>query len=94
MNQLPTEYQHFAALLDTLPQVDRVLFHYCLCLLMVEANKMVLLETIPGDTAPLCIFETIAGERFSIPKPSLTPLLEEALKKMIYEVLAEECPNV
>ncbi len=94
MNSLPSEFSHFAALLDALPQPDRELFHYCLCLLMVEGGKMTLIETIPGDSAPLCVFETIVGEQFSIPKPVLTPTLEEQLKAMIREVLAEEGPDV
>ncbi len=94
MNSLPPELNHFASLLDALPQPDRALFHYCLCLLMVEAGKMTLTEIIPGDSAPLCVFETVVGEQFSIPKPALTATLEEQLKAMIREVLAEEGPDM
>jgi hypothetical protein len=49
-------------------------FRYCLALAMVEAGKARLVGQEPGEPAPpkdgagaMCIFETAAGERFSLP---------------------------
>ena len=46
---------------------------------MVEAGKMRLIETIPGESGPLLIFETVAGDRFSIVKSAITQVQEAAL---------------
>jgi hypothetical protein len=59
-------------------------FNYLLCLLMVEAGVMRLVETVTGEPVPwpawrsqdgpgngtLCVFETAAGDRFSVVRPA------------------------
>ena len=52
MPTLPPELAAFSYLLDTQPAPVRDAFHYCLCLLMVEACKMRLVEKVPGEPVP------------------------------------------
>ena len=66
MAHLPPELAHLAAFLDAQPGPVQVAFQYCLCLIMVEAGKMELIETIPGESGTLCTFRTVAGDVFSI----------------------------
>lgn len=89
MPNLPPELQQFAALLDAQPAPVQVIFRYCLCLLMVETGKARLVETIPSESGPVCTFETIAGDRFSIPKPAMNPEQEAALRERLRNMLDE-----
>jgi hypothetical protein len=52
-------------------------FHYCLCLLMVEAGLMRMVEKLAGEN--MCVFETPRRERFSVVKPALSRDQEAAL---------------
>ena len=44
---------------------------------------MQLLETIPGDSSPINVFETVAGDAFSIPQPSITKEQESELLDLL-----------
>lgn len=66
MTQLPSDLACFAGFLDAQPLSVREAFQYCLCLMMVEAGKMQLVNTVPTDTSPLCIFVSLKGEPFSV----------------------------
>lgn len=90
MDDLPPELQSFASLLDAQPGPVRDAFAYCLCLMMVEADKMRLVNTAPGDTAPICTFETVAGETFSIRQPPLSEEDEAALLEVLRGIMEEE----
>jgi hypothetical protein len=70
MDDLPPALEAFASLLDVQlgPVCETV--QYCVCLLTVEAEKMRPIDTIPGETTAICVFETQAGERFSVPRPT------------------------
>jgi hypothetical protein len=87
---LPPELQAFANLLDALPLATRTAFHYCLCLMMVEAGKMRLVQTMPGDDSPVCLFEASSGEQFSVSKPRLSPAEERELMAGLRQILEEE----
>jgi hypothetical protein len=51
MSTLPPELDAFASILDAQPETARGAFQYCLCLLMVEAGKMRLVEKVPSKGA-------------------------------------------
>jgi hypothetical protein len=85
MTTLPPELTAFSYLLDTQPAPMRDAFHYCLCLLMVEAGKMRLVEN--GE---ICMFETVARVKFSITKPALSRDQEAALIDVLREILRDE----
>lgn len=87
---LPPELEAFSTLLSTLPAPTQMAFHYCLCLMMVEAGKMYLLETLPGDAGPVCVFESLLKERFTIPKPPLSADEEAQVIAVLREILQEE----
>jgi hypothetical protein len=55
MTTLPPELAAFSYLLDAQPAPVRDAFHYCLCLLMVEAGKMRLVEKVPGEHGRVCV---------------------------------------
>jgi hypothetical protein len=71
----------FAALLDAQPEPVRAAFNYCLALVMVEAGKARLVETQPGEAGTICVFESVAGQRFSLARPSMSD--EEILERLL-----------
>ena len=77
-------------MLDAQSGPVRDAFAYCLCLMMVEADKMRLVATAPGDAAPICTFETVAGETFSIRRPPLGEEAGTALLHVLRDILREE----
>jgi hypothetical protein len=56
MPDIPTSLATFAALLDAQPEPVRQAFNYCLALMMVEAGKARLIETLPGEAGQVCVF--------------------------------------
>jgi hypothetical protein len=90
MNYLPPELQQFAAFLDAQPSTVQVAFQYALCLLMVEAGKMRLVEIVPSESGATCIFETTAGDTFSVTRPPIDKETEAALVEQLREVLDDE----
>jgi hypothetical protein len=90
MNNLPPELQQFAVILDAQPGPVQVAFQYAICLLMVEAGKMRLVETIPGESGPYCVFETIAGDTFSMTRPPIDKETEAALIEQLRLILDED----
>ena len=87
MTTLPPELAAFSYLVDAQPEPVRDAFHYCLCLLMVEAGKMRLVEEGPGE---ICVFETVARVKFSVTKPALDRDQEAALIDVLREILKDE----
>jgi len=79
MPTLPPELAAFSYLLDAQPAPVRDAFHYCLCLLMVEASEMRLVEKVPGENGEICVFETVVRSKFSVTKPVLSRDQEAAL---------------
>jgi hypothetical protein len=90
MPTLPPELAAFSYLLDAQPTPVRDAFHYCLCLCMVEAGVMRLVEKVPGEHGRVCVFETTRAERFSVVKPALSRDQEVALIDVLREILKEE----
>jgi len=90
MPTLPPELAAFSYLLDAQPAPMRDAFHYCLCVLMVEAGVMRLVEKVPGENGEICVFETVAWDRFSVTKPVLSRDQEAALIDVLREILKEE----
>ena len=90
MPTLPPELAAFSYLLDAQPAPMRDAFHYCLCVLMVEAGVMRLVEKVPGENGEICVFETVARVKFSVTKPALSRDQEAALIDVLREILKEE----
>jgi hypothetical protein len=90
MIDLPPDLEGFASFLDAQPSPVREAFQYCLCLMMVEAGKMRLVETLPGETASIAVFESAAVERFSVARPSITEQQEAELVGVLRELLADD----
>jgi hypothetical protein len=90
MPTLPPELTAFSYLLDTQPAPVRDAFHYCLCVLMVEAGKMRLVEKVPGEDGEICLFETVTWHKFSVPRPALSRDQEAALIDVLREILKDE----
>ncbi len=90
MPTLPPELAAFSYLLDAQPAPVRDAFHYCLCLLMVEAGKMRLVEKVPGEDGEICVFETVARVKFSVTRPALSRDQEAALIDVLREILKDE----
>ena len=92
MNYLPRELQKFNVFLDALLSRDKIIFLYCVCLLMCEAGKMRLRNMVPGEDWSMVFFETIAGKRFHVIKLPLDAAIEakliEELRPIIEEYIA------
>ena len=90
MDELPSELAAFALLLEAqLPPV-REAFQYCVCLMMIEKGKMRLVETLPGESTPLCVFETIEGERFRVNRPNITSGQEADLLEALRDIILRD----
>ena len=90
MTDLPPELEGFASLLDAQPQPVREVFQYCLCLMMVEAGKMRLVDTVPGEASPISVFGLAAGETFSVARPPMSQEEEAGVIAMLREILKDE----
>jgi hypothetical protein len=90
MSALPPELAAFSYLVDAQPAPVRDAFHYSLCVLMVEAGKMRLVEKVPGEHGEICAFETIARVKFSVTRPVLSRDQEAALLDVLREILKDE----
>jgi hypothetical protein len=99
MTDLPPSLSTFAALLDAQPEPVRQAFNYCLALMMVEAGKAHLAETLPGEAGQVYTFETITGEQFSLARPALSHLCragrcrqeaEAEVREIVRGILGEE----
>ena len=71
MTSLPPELEGFAQFLDAQPSNVRDIFHYCLCLMMVEAGKMEMVETFGGEDGAIYVFQSSTGEEFSVVRPDI-----------------------
>ena len=87
---LKTFEQQLAAFLDAQPGSVQTIFRDCPSLMMVEAGKMKLVTTTPGDEGAVCTFETVAGDVFSIAKPPLSEEQEMKLIEQLREILDDE----
>jgi len=79
MLSLPPEIPPITSLVDAYPEPVRAALYYCLAQVMVESGVARLVETLPGDTAPICVFETVAGDTFSLAKAAISAQEEEEL---------------
>jgi hypothetical protein len=88
--ELPPELQDFASFLDAQSGPVRDAFAYCLCLMMIEAGKMRLVDTIPGESSPICVFETSVGDTFNVPRPPMNQEEEVEVIAMLRDILKDE----
>ena len=57
---------------------------------MVEIGELPLVDTRPGESTPLYVFETSAGARFSVPRPDITPQQEVEILDALRDILQDE----
>ena len=89
-NEFSPRLARLTSLLDVQPGPIQALIQYCLALIMVEAGKAKLISITPGDTGPLCTFETTTGTRLSLAKPALSDEQEGEVKQLLRRILDEE----
>ena len=87
---LSPEPVHLSSLLDAQPGLTQSLVQYCLALAVVEAGKAKLVSVTPGDTGPVCTFETVTGQRVNLAKPPLSDEQVTVVKQMFLWILAEK----
>ena len=58
--------------------------------MMVEIGAMHLVETLPGESTPLYVLETSAGDRFTVPRPDSTPQQELEILDALRDILQDE----
>ncbi len=86
----PADLTSFAQLLDAQPEPVRAAFNYFVALLMVEAGKAKLIETRPGEAGRMCVFESSAGEVFSLVRPGINEEQEREVVERLRRILEEE----
>lgn len=89
-NKFSPQSAQLASLFDVQPGPIQALVKYCLALVMVEAGKAKLVNTIPGDTGMLCTFKTATGEYISLAKPLLGDEQEREVKAWLRQILEEK----
>ena len=58
--------------------------------MMVEAGKMRLVETVPGEVSPICVFDSVAGESFSVARLQMGQEEEAETIVALREILKDE----
>jgi hypothetical protein len=84
------EFDQFANFLDAQPGPIRAAVQFCLCLLMVEAGKIRLLTTLPGEAGRVCIFSTLTGDLVTVARPPISQEDEAVLIDLLRIILNEE----
>jgi hypothetical protein len=87
MTDLPPELSALVALVDAQPSPVCEAFRYCLALGMAAAGKISLVQSCPGENGMICVFESPAGERFTLAKPAMTKEQEATVKAMLKVIL-------
>jgi hypothetical protein len=77
------DFSGLGSLLDAQPEPVRSMFSYCLALAMVELGRGRLVGTTPGEAGPICTFETVTGEIFTLARP---PMTEQQERRVIGEL--------
>lgn len=86
---LSPEPVHLASLLDAQPGPTQNLVQYYLALAVVEVGQAKLISMTPGDTGPVCTFETATGQHISLAKPPVSVEQETVVKQMFLRILKE-----
>jgi hypothetical protein len=58
--------------------------------MMVEAGRMELVHTMPGEEGPICLFKSANGEPFAVQRPSMSIEEEVNVKAVLREILRDE----
>ena len=85
----PYDFSALASLLDAQPEPVRTMFQYCLALAMVEMGKGRLVGRIPGESGPICTFETVKGEHFCLERPPMSEEQEEQVIEELRKILRD-----
>lgn len=89
MKYLPRELKKFDVFLEALPSPDRLIFLYCVCLVMCETGQLQRRNTVPGEDWSMVFFETKAGYRFHVIQLPLDSAIEAELVKDLRSVIEE-----
>lgn len=89
-HRFPFKVTQLTSLFDAQPGLLQALVQYCLALAVVEAGKARLISITPGDTGPICTFETAAGERIILAKPPVSNEQEIEVKQLLRRIVEEE----
>ena len=90
MSKLPPSLEGLASFVDAQPEKVRDIYKYGLCLMMVEAGVMELVETIAGDEGAVYVFRSAADEEFSVTRPDIGEEVEAVLVAEFREILRDE----
>ena len=86
----PPELEGFTEFLDAQPAGLQNIYQYCLCLIMVEAGKIELVETLAGEEGAICVFRSGTGLEFDVVKPKIYESDEELLVETLRKMLKDE----
>ena len=86
----PPELEGFAEFLDAQQPGLQNIYQYCLCLIMVEAGKMELVETLASGEGAICVFRSGNGLEFDVVKPKIYEPDEELLVETLRKLLRDE----
>ena len=90
MCKLPPSLEGLASFVDAQAEKVRDIYKYGLCLMMVEAGVMELVETFAGDEGVVCVFRSSAGELSSIARPNTSQELDMQLVTELKQIHIDE----
>jgi hypothetical protein len=62
--------------------------------MMVKLGKLRVANTLPGQISPICVFETVAGDTFSVERPLVSQAEEIIAIPTIREAFQDESRNI
>jgi hypothetical protein len=86
----PAELEGFTEFLDAQPPGLQNIYQYCLCLIMVEADKIELVDTRVGEEGVISVFRSSDGQEFDVVKPKIYEPDEERLVETLRKLLRDE----
>jgi hypothetical protein len=90
MKEVPPQLEAFASLIAAHPAAVQDDFAYCLCLLMVVAGTMRLVEIMPDAASSRWLFETTSGEIFSARRPFMSEEQESEVITKLANILNDD----
>ena len=92
MTNIPPEHAVFAALIEAQPAPVRDAFNYLMCLMMAEQGALRLVDTHSGADGDVAVFESSAGETFTIVRPPIAPDVEAQIAAALRDILDDDTP--
>lgn len=87
---LPPEFEPLLQLLERQPESVRAIFHFAMVLMMIDDEKARVMETYVENGQTIWLVQTIAGDIFTIVRPSISEEMEASLLEQVRQIVSDE----